>query len=178
MMIEKFYWPPSTTSRPTHLPFLPIIIKYFIVLIFHWWNIRSAMALILSKDALLIKHFLTSWCPATFQKLLLDAQQIINKHQFEVVENNNKAMNLPLRNNCIWNFFRYHYKKNMLELLDIYFRLDAWYGMAMAVNNYGLISLNLWKAISRYYSTDGLYHILLQKPVAMMVLHPQCNFFF
>ena len=36
-------------------------------------------------------------------------------------------------------YIRYHFKQNLEELIEIYFQLDAWYGMAMAVHEFNLV---------------------------------------
>ena len=37
------------------------------------------------------------------------------------------------------NYLRYRFKNATQELIDIYGRLDAWYGMAAAVKRFGLV---------------------------------------
>ncbi|MEJ7589348.1 MAG: DNA mismatch repair protein MutS, partial [Ferruginibacter sp.] len=129
---------------------------------------------------LLIRHFLTTGAPPPLQKLLLTAEQIIKKPQFEIIENNARAADLSIAQQLqLGNFLRYHYKRSMLDLLNLYFQLDAWYGMAMAVRTYGLQFPEFVESDQPLLRTAGLYHILLQQPVGYdLVLHPECNFLF
>ena len=66
-----------------------------------------------------------------------------------------------------------------MELLDIYAQLDAWYGMALAVQQYQLVFPEFINSSQPLLEAKGLYHLLLEKPVAYDVdLHPQANFLF
>jgi DNA mismatch repair ATPase MutS len=74
---------------------------------------------------------------------------------------------------------RVHYKTDLLELIDIYSRLEAWWSMAMAVKTYNLHFPQFVEQDEPYLNAEGLYHILLQKPVAYnLVMHPNENFIF
>jgi DNA mismatch repair protein MutS len=74
---------------------------------------------------------------------------------------------------------RVNYKTDLLELIDIYSRLEAWWSMAMAVKTYDLHFPRFVEQDEPYLNAEGLYHILLQKPVAYnLVMHPNENFIF
>ncbi|MEP7143967.1 MAG: DNA mismatch repair protein MutS [Ferruginibacter sp.] len=181
MMIEKFY-----LATIDDIPSNPSSFTAYSYKIFH----RPDFSLVeysvghgfdfIKGIQLLISHFLTANAPQPLQKSLSRAQQIINKQQFAVIEKNNKATDLTIAQQLhLGNFLRYQYKRNMLDLLDIYFQLDAWYGMAMAVNEYGLHFPEFVESDQPLLRTRGLYHLLLQKPVGYeLALHPQCNFLF
>lgn len=181
MMIEKFY-----LATIDDIPSNPSSFTAYSYKIFH----RPDFSLVeysighgfdfIKGIQFLIRHFLTPDAPPPLQKLLLTAQQIINKEQFSIIENNNKAADLTIAQQLhLGNFIRYHYKRNMLELLDIYFQLDAWYGMALAVNEYGLHFPEFVPGDQPLMQATGLYHLLLQHPVGYdIVLHPECNFLF
>ena len=63
-------------------------------------------------------------------------------------------------------YIRYHFKQNLLELIEIYSQLDAWYGMAMAVKEYNLVFPEFIASQKPILKVKGLYHILLNDPVA------------
>lgn len=181
MMIEKFY-----LATIDEIPSNPSSFSAYSYKIFHRpdfslveYSVGHAFDFIKGIQ-LLIKNFLIPAAPQPLQKLLQTAQQIIHKQQFAVIENTNKAGDLTLAQQLhLGNFLRYHYKRNMQELLDIYFQLDAWYGMAMAVNMYGLQFPEFVDSDQPLLKMKGLYHLLLQKPAAYdMILDPQCNFLF
>jgi DNA mismatch repair ATPase MutS len=71
------------------------------------------------------------------------------------------------------------YKTRILDLIDVYSRLEAWYSMAMAVQTYQLKFPEFIEQDEPYFNADGLYHILLQRPTSYdLVLEPSQNFLF
>lgn len=76
-------------------------------------------------------------------------------------------------------FIRYHFKQNFLELIEMYYQMDAWYGMAMAVKEFNLVFPEFSQSEEPQLVANGLYHILLPLPVAYNVeLNPGHNFIF
>lgn len=74
---------------------------------------------------------------------------------------------------------RNRYKTNILELIDIFGRLDAWYSMAHAVKTFQLSFPRFVEGEAATVKARGLYHILLPRAVAYDVdLHPDQNFLF
>ena len=77
------------------------------------------------------------------------------------------------------NLFRRNYKTEAHELIDLFSRFDAWYSMAMAVKTYDLQFPNFIDQEQPYLKAEGLYHVLLQAPVAYdLIMHPEENFVF
>lgn len=75
--------------------------------------------------------------------------------------------------------FRFQHKSDLLELIDIYGRMEAWYSMAKAVKTYDLHFPQFIDQDESYLKAEGLYHVLLQKPVPYdLVLQPNENFLF
>jgi DNA mismatch repair protein MutS len=75
--------------------------------------------------------------------------------------------------------YRVEYKTDLLELIDIFSRLEAWYSMAKAVKTFDLHFPQFIEQEEPYFKAEGLYHVLLQKPVAYdLVLQPNENFLF
>lgn len=128
----------------------------------------------------MITHFLSDDKPTPLKNALLRAKAIIDKEQFSIIEKNEKSSLLTLGQQLhLAHFIRYNYKQNMLDLLDIYFQLDAWYGMAMAVKQYGLVFPDFFSGDQPVVKAAGLYHLLLEKPVSYdIVLSPESNFIF
>ena len=74
---------------------------------------------------------------------------------------------------------RTRYKVATLEAVDIFSRLDAWYSMAVAVKTFNLQFPQFTGGDKPYIEGEGLYHILLQHPVAYdLVMDPEQNFLF
>jgi DNA mismatch repair ATPase MutS len=75
--------------------------------------------------------------------------------------------------------FRFEHKTELLELIDIFSRLEAWYSMAKAVKTFDLHFPLFIEQEEPYLKAEGLYHVLLQKPVPYdLVLEPNQNFLF
>lgn len=80
-------------------------------------------------------------------------------------------------------FYGYHlkeaYKSDTLEVLEIFSRIEAWYSMAMAMKTYDMQFPDFVEQDQPSLDIKGLYHILLQKPVAYDIeLQPDQNFLF
>jgi len=74
---------------------------------------------------------------------------------------------------------RNRYKTEILELIEVFSRLEAWYSMAMAVKTYDLRFPEFVDQEEPFFKADGLYHVLLHNPIAYdLVLQPGQNFLF
>ncbi|MGG9970367.1 MutS-related protein [Ferruginibacter sp. SUN002] len=129
---------------------------------------------------LTVAHFLNDNTPAALKNILLRVKKIIDKEQFRIIEKHEKVSSLTLGQQLhLAHFIRYNYKQNMFDLLDAYFQLDAWYGMAMAVKQFGLVFPEFVHSDEPVVKAKGLYHLLLEKPVDYCIeLNPQSNFIF
>lgn len=127
-----------------------------------------------------VQDLLDEETPAPLRKILEQAKQIMNKEQFGIVERHDRLADLSgaqlLR---FAGFIRYHYKLNMLELLDIFAQVDAWLSMAKAVKVFNLQFPVFIESEKPYLEAKGLYHLLLNEPVTYDVsLTEQHNFLF
>ena len=129
---------------------------------------------------ILINTYLNERSSEPLKKLLQGAQKILDKEQFSAIAKKEKADNLTITEMLqLAYFLRYHYKQNVFELLDIYFQLDAWYAMAMAVAEYRLVFPEFIESDTPCLEAAGLYHILLPDPVAYdVILNKENNFLF
>jgi DNA mismatch repair protein MutS len=74
---------------------------------------------------------------------------------------------------------RVNHRSETHELVDIFSRLEAWYSMAMAVKTYDLHFPEFVDSEQPFFKAEGLYHILLQQPVAYdLDMDPEQNFLF
>ena len=128
----------------------------------------------------IVSAFLDDKAPLNLKKLLDKANVLILRHQFQIVFNNEKAEDLSNHEMLSFAYYiRYHYKQYFLELIDIYSQLDAWYGMAMAVNEFKLSFPVFNSSEEPDLKAKQLYHILLKDPVAYDVeLNQSNNFIF
>lgn len=73
----------------------------------------------------------------------------------------------------------YTFRRQTLELIDIFGQLDAWYSMAVAVKKFNLCFPEFVIQDTPLLEAKSLYHILLPKPVAYdFNMNPQHNFLF
>ncbi len=129
---------------------------------------------------LLLQLFSGENIPAPLQKVLTAIERIITKDQFTVVEKYKNADELSHAQQLeLAHFIRYGYKHNMLDLVVLYAQIDAWYGMARAVQKFGLIFPEFVQNEQPVIEAKGLYHLLVQQPVAYdVVLNQKTNFLF
>lgn len=181
MMIYKFYEasidePPS---RPT-----PITAYYY--KLFHGpdfslikYSVGHAFDFIKGMQQI-IAAFSNDDTPLNLKKTLQKASVLIERHQLQIVFQKEKAEHFSYTEMLSFGYFiRYHYKQYFLELIDIYSQLDAWYGMAMAVNEYKLSFPVFISSDEPALKSKKLYHILLKDPVAYDVeLNQSHNFIF
>lgn len=77
------------------------------------------------------------------------------------------------------NFIRDRYKNSMLEMMDIYFRMDAYMSMAIAGKKWGLSFPVITESDEPMLEARGLFHILLPVPVPYDVrMNKSENFIF
>ncbi len=76
-------------------------------------------------------------------------------------------------------YLRKNFKAQALELIDIFSKLDAYYGMAMACQKLGFTFPEIQKTNTPFIQARNLYHLLLSNPVSYNVeLNQQTNFQF
>ena len=128
----------------------------------------------------MVNIFLQEDTPEPLKNVLWEIKKIVFKEQFNVLNDFKKAADMPIPQMLQFaSFVRYQYKINMQDLLQLHARLDAWYGMAMAVKKYDLIFPEFITSDQPFINATGLYHILLQQPVAYEIeLNRQTNFLF
>jgi DNA mismatch repair ATPase MutS len=181
MMIEKFYQTSIETIPSNLSSFTAYSYKVFNRADFSFvkFSVGHCFDFIKGMQQL-NKFFLTAESPAPLQKLLKDAQRIIQKKQFDIIDNYNQASDLTAAQQLqLAHFLKYQFKRDMEELLNLYSQLDAWYGMAMAVKEFGLHFPKLVESDQPFLKAKGLYHLQLQHPIGYDVtLDEQSNFLF
>ncbi len=181
MIIHKFY-----ESIVDKIPAYPSIISAYTYKFFH----KSDFSLVkystghgfdfIKGMQILTKTFLNDELPKPLKELLLRAQKIIDKEQFYIIQRKEKSEDLTIIEMLqLAYFLYYHYKRNIFDLLEIYSQLDAWYGMAVAVDKFNLVFPTFIESKAPTVQATGLYHILLPEPVAYdVVLNQDNNFIF
>ena len=132
-------------------------------------GIRKIIAIFLKDDA-----------PDNLKKILQKAEVLSEKHQLGIITAKEKMSNLTMAEALgLAYYIRYHFRQNMEELIEIYFQLDAWYGMAMAVHEFDLVFPRFMVSEKPVLKVESLYHLLLTEPVAYdLELDERNNFVF
>jgi len=128
----------------------------------------------------LLQTFSGEDVPAPLKKVLTAIEKIISKTQFAVIEKyRNTAEMTNVQVLELAHFIRYGYKHNMLDLVVLYAQVDAWYGMAKAVQKFELVFPQFVQSDEPVIEAIGLYHLLVEQPVAYdVVLNRKTNFLF
>jgi DNA mismatch repair ATPase MutS len=181
MMIYKFY-----ESTIDDIPSRPTILSARLYKLLHGpdfslvkYSIGHAFDFIKGMKQI-VSAFLNDDTPLNFKKQLQKADILIEKNQFLIVSQKEKAEGMSNAEMLALAYFiRNHYKQNLLELINIYSQMDAWYGMAIAVNEHKLTFPVFISSDQPVLKSKQLYHILLKDPVAYDVeLNQKHNFIF
>ena len=181
MMVEKFY-----ESTLDQIPANPSPIDAYVYKTFHSHDFSLARYSaghcfdLIKGMQLLLEHFSTEATPALLQRELEEISRIINKEQFVAVGKYANAADMSTAEKLqLAGFVRYHFKRNILDLISIYSKLDAWYSMAMAVKKYKLVFPLFLETDQPTVRLKGLYHLLLEQPISYDVqMEPRSNFLF
>lgn len=181
MVIEKFYETPVDAIPQQPGSVAALSYKLFHGPDFSLVKYSTGHCFDFIKDMqAMVDIFLTEDTPAPLRHLLEMVQKTISREQFRPLADHEKivTMAIPAQLNLA-NYLRYKYKQQMLELLDFYAQLDAWYGMAMSVSKLGLVFPEFVEDERPQLSASHLYHVLLSDPVDYNVnLVPGENFMF
>ncbi len=128
----------------------------------------------------IIEIFLVPDASENLRRILQKAAVLLEKSQLNIMKSKSKASDLSMAEMLgLAHFLRYHFKQNFLEIIEIYFQLDAWYGMAMAVKEFNLVFPEFVTTDTPELNIKGLYHILINEPIAYdLDLDAKNNFVF
>ncbi len=181
MMIHKFY-----ESNIDQIPARPTYSSAYFYKIFHApdyslvkYSAGHAFDFIKGMHQI-IKAFSTPGTPENLQRILQKANVLLEKSQLNIINAKEKLSNLSMAEMLgLAHYIRYHFRQNLLELIELYFQLDAWYGMAMAVKKYNLVFPEFISSKEPSFKVNDLYHLLLTEPVAYdLDLNQENNFTF
>jgi len=179
LMIHKFY-----ESNVDQIPPRPTTSSAYFYKIFHApdyslvkYSTGHAFDFIKGIQHI-IAIFLTDNTPGNLKRILEKARVLIEKHQLNIIATRDKMSNLSMVEMLgLAHYIRYHFKQNLLEIIEIYYQLDAWYGMAMAMKELDLVFPIFTSSNEPLLKAKGLYHILLPEPVAYDIELKQNNNF-
>ena len=181
LMIHKFF--ETVIDEPPARP-TPASAKYYILLhkadfslirysVGHAFDFFKGMHKIVGL-------YLNKHAPENLSRVLEKAKILLSKPQLDIVMAREKKEQLSQSELLsLAHYVRYHYKQNLFELIELYYQLDAWYGMAMAVEKYQLSFPEFYETTEPVLKAEKIYHILLHEPVSYDVeLNRDHNFIF
>lgn len=118
--------------------------------------------------------------PLSFKIYIERILQLLKETPLERLSNTKRTEVFSRSQNL---YFGHHlrsiYKTDTLELIEIFYRLDAWYSMAMAVKTFHLSFPEFVETEQPLVYAKGLYHLLLPQPVPYNIeMNPEHNFLF
>ena len=128
----------------------------------------------------IIRLFETADLPANLSFYLDRMRKLLAEAPLQQLSKTGDDEKFTVQQNLYYGYhLRVHFKNDLLELIDIYSRLEAWWSMATAVKTFDLHFPEFVEQDEPYLKAEGLYHILLQKPVSYhLVMQPNENFIF
>lgn len=181
MVVEKFF-----DSQISTIPAHPSVIEAYTYKLLHGpdfalvtYSAKHCFEFLKNFQHLL-ELFSGEDIPAPLQKILTAIERINSKDQLKIVAATNKAEDLSHAQKLeLAHFIRYGYKHNMLDLVVLYAQIDAWYGMAQAIQKFGLVFPEFVQNAEPVIEARGLYHLLVTEAVAYdVVLNQKTNFLF
>jgi DNA mismatch repair ATPase MutS len=118
--------------------------------------------------------------PTILHTLLNRGEQLLDRDTIQQLIKEHKTKLISTDKILQYGFFiRYHFKQQLLELIEIFSKLDAYYGMALATQKFQLCFPEISSSAQPVLSIQQTYHPLLQMPVAYDVeLIQNKNFIF
>jgi len=118
--------------------------------------------------------------PSSFQLDINRILHLLRETPLKRLSEAKTGESFSLGQNLYFGFHLYgQYKTNTLELIEIFYRLDAWYSMAKAVKTFSLSFPQFVEADQPLFHAQGLYHLLLHSAIAYNIeMNPAHNFLF
>ncbi len=114
----------------------------------------------------IVTYFLNEATPTLLKLQLLEVERIVKNKELQHIVDITNVASLTLQQTLLLaHFIRYKYKNNMHNLLSIFGKLDAWYGMAEAVHQLSLAMPAFIQNKLPTINAKKLYHIMLEQPV-------------
>ena len=181
MVIERFFGT-AIDSLPTHVTTWDAftyklfhgpdfsLVKYSVIHCFDLLKGMSELVQLLPENE----------CPPPLAKLMKNAAAVLSHPSLHAISKFKKMADAPVPLQLqLAQFVRFHFKRQTLELIDVYAQLDAWKSMGLAMDKFSLVFPAFEKSDKPFLEVEGLYHLLLPSPVPYNVeLKQHKNFLF
>ena len=127
-----------------------------------------------------LQLFASQSVPGILKVMLDRISMLTNRPIITAMMEWNKATAVPIKNILTFGrYLKHHFKAEALELVDIYSKLDAYYGMALACTKHNFSFPTIEKFANPYIEAKNVHHLLVAQPIAYDVtLNQQTNFLF
>jgi len=119
-------------------------------------------------------------CPSLLRSYLDRAKTLLHHEVIQSLIKKKPELNFSVTQTIYYgNYIRNRFKQAAQELIEIYGRMDAWYSMAIATRQLGLVLPTFIEADHPQVESKSLYHILLPSPVSYHIsMNRETNFLF
>ena len=180
-VIEKFYGT-DIDAIPSH----PSVLSAFSYKVLHSYDfllvkysVRHCFDFVKGMQQS-VELLLNNETPLLLKKQLEEAKKITGHASLQIIHTVKTAAELSVPAMLeLAHFIRYKFKSHMHDLLGIFGRMDAWYGMAVALEKYDLMMPKFEESENPVFEADDLYHLMLENPVSYNIkLNSDTNFLF
>lgn len=128
----------------------------------------------------ILRSYSAEGAPSLLRELLAEVRSRMNHEKIRQAVEAGSVTNMNRQQSLgFGHFLLYRYKHQMLDLIRLYHRLDAYYGMARAVRELGLHFPRISRQDTPVIKAQGLFHLLLGNPVPYTLqLDQASNFLF
>jgi DNA mismatch repair ATPase MutS len=128
----------------------------------------------------LVLTFSSAGVPSRMQQLLDRAAQLLDFREVEEVCERPRDQRFSLTETIRYgHFFHTAFRSRAYELMEIHGQFDAWYSMAQAMKKFNLQFPEFLDQQDPALEAEGLYHLLLEKPVPYNIrMNRDTNFIF
>lgn len=181
IMLERFYESPVDP-----IPRSPDIVSAFLYKLLHSHDYRLTRFSVkhfsdFIKGMVKLADLITQpESPAKLQLFSSQIRALLSRRELQDLVNKKPDAIFSLKENLYFGRFLYFsFKAQFRELTEIYYQLDAWYSMAMAVRKYKLSFPEFIDSEEPIIQAEKIYHILLPEPISYdIILSPQSHFLF
>lgn len=181
IVMEKFYGYPFDKIPDSHSPVPAFLYRVFDTPDYSLVRYSVSHFIDFLKGMQQLQQLLsTDHSAPLIKRIVVEIEKRLNHEQIRQILSTDKSKKLSAAKMLRFgHYLRYTFKQHAETLIDLYQQLDAYYSMAKAVDTFDLHFPKMIESDEPMIQANGLYHLLLQTPVAYNItLNPKANFLF
>lgn len=181
IVLEKFYGYPFDKIPDSHSPVPAFLYQVFDTPDYSLVRYSVSHFIDFLKGMQQLQQLLTAeHSSPLIKRIVTDIEKRLKNEQVQQILTTDKSKKLsPAKMLRFGHFLRFTFKQHAETLIELYQQLDAYYSMAKAVATFDLHFPSMVESDEPLIQANGLYHLLLQTPVAYNItLNPKANFLF